>query len=46
MESAKQCMLCGKELATHSCGICGAIVGQACFDGNKGVCKACSAGKE
>ncbi|HLC47422.1 MAG TPA: orotate phosphoribosyltransferase [Candidatus Nanoarchaeia archaeon] len=46
MEIAKQCAVCGKELVTTSCPICGALVGQQCYNSGTGACTICSSGRK
>ena len=41
MEHKVQCMVCGEELATHTCQLCGKPVGKICFDEKTGICFNC-----
>jgi len=45
MKKVGVCLVCGKELASFTCRLCGAAVGSACYDAASGVCIRCRSGR-
>ncbi|MCX6776391.1 MAG: orotate phosphoribosyltransferase [Candidatus Micrarchaeota archaeon] len=45
MKKADVCSVCGKELASFTCRLCGAAVGLSCYDPASGVCIRCRSGR-
>lgn len=41
----KICSICGRELASFTCRLCGAAVGVNCYDPIGGVCIRCKGGR-
>ena len=39
------CSICGREVASFTCRLCGALVGPACYDPVGGVCIRCRKGR-
>jgi len=45
MKLEKECAICGGELATASCKMCGVLVGENCLDRIAGICTKCKSGR-
>jgi hypothetical protein len=45
MKRSGVCSICGKELASFTCSLCGAVVGISCYDPLNGVCIRCKEGR-